>query len=110
MPTVLDVDEIHTPEYEQTTLRVEEEHELAQELKQPKEDAERTESTASRGKGLQQEESATSSMQQGLEPEPEHETKQEVIPEGGVSSPQGKRRHEQRVVGREYNAYRRNWL
>jgi hypothetical protein len=31
MPTVVDVDEIHTPEYEKTTLHVEEEKEPAQE-------------------------------------------------------------------------------
>ena len=59
MPTVVDVDEIHTPEYEQTTLHVEEEQELAQEPKQSEEDAKQTESDASRGKGRQHAEPTT---------------------------------------------------
>jgi hypothetical protein len=52
MPTVVDVNKIHTLEYEHTTLYVEEEKELAQEPEQPKEDAKWIESNASRGKGL----------------------------------------------------------
>jgi hypothetical protein len=60
-----------------------------------------TKSDVSRGKGPQQEEPAMGSMQQGLEPEPEHEIEQEVVPEGGVSSPQGKNkvREESSVQG-----------
>jgi hypothetical protein len=56
MPTVVDVDEIHTPEYEQTTLHVEEEQEPTQEPEQLEEDVEWMKSDASRGKGPQQEE------------------------------------------------------
>jgi hypothetical protein len=52
MPTVMNVDEIQTPEYEPTTTHVEEEQSTTPE------DAERTESNASRGKGPQQEEHA----------------------------------------------------
>jgi hypothetical protein len=52
MPTVLDVDEIHTPEYEPTMMHVEEEKNPAQEVEQPKEDVERTESDTSKGKGM----------------------------------------------------------
>jgi len=40
MPTMVDVEKIHTPEYKQTTLHVEEEKELAQDLEHPKEDVE----------------------------------------------------------------------
>jgi hypothetical protein len=85
-PTVVDVDEIHTPEYEKTTLHVEEEKESTQEPEQLVEDVEQTESDASRGKGPQEAEPAMESTQQGLEPEPE----QEMEKEGGVPSPQGK--------------------
>jgi hypothetical protein len=92
MPTVMDVDEIHTPEYEPTTTQVEEEQNPSQEVGQPEEDAERTESDTSRGKGPQQEEHAMDSVQQGLEPEEEHETEHQGIPEVGVSSPQGKKK------------------
>jgi hypothetical protein len=67
MPTVVDVDEIHTPEYEQTTLHVEEEKEPTQEPEQLVEDVEQMESDASRGKGPQEAELAMDSMQQGLE-------------------------------------------
>jgi hypothetical protein len=63
MPTVVDVAEIHRPEYKQTTLHVEEEQEPAQEPEQPEEDVERTEYDVSSRKGTQQEEPATGSMQ-----------------------------------------------
>jgi hypothetical protein len=56
MTKIVDVDEIHTPEYEPTTMHVEEERNLTQEVKQPKEDAERTKYDTFRGKGMQQEE------------------------------------------------------
>jgi hypothetical protein len=108
MPTVVDVDEIHKLKYEQTTMHVEEEKEPAQEPKQSIEDIKRMESDAFKGKGMQQEEPAMGSTQHGLELELEHETKQEVVPEGGVSSYKGIKRHEQRVVCRAYNAYRCN--
>jgi hypothetical protein len=68
MPTVVDVDEIHTPEYEKTTLHVEEEQEPTQEPEQLVEDVEQTKSDASRGKGPQEAEPTMDSMQQGLEP------------------------------------------
>jgi hypothetical protein len=51
MPTVVDVDEIHTPEYEQTTLHVEEEKEPAQEPEQPEEDVEQMNPTRPGEKG-----------------------------------------------------------
>jgi hypothetical protein len=96
MPTVMDVDEIHTPEYEPTTTHIEEEQNPTQEAEQPEEDAERTESDASRGTRIQQEEHATDSTQQGLEqgrePEADHETELEAMPTVGVSSPQGKKK------------------
>jgi hypothetical protein len=47
MPTVVDVDEIHTSEYEPTTMHVEEEQNPTQEVRKPEEDAERTKSDAS---------------------------------------------------------------
>jgi hypothetical protein len=90
MPTVVDVDEIHTPEYEPTMMHVEEEKNPAQEVEQLEEDAERTKSDASRGKGMQQEEHAMGSTQQGLEPEEQQRTGHQDIPTVGVSSPQGK--------------------
>jgi hypothetical protein len=79
-----------------TTTHMEEEQNPAQGGWQPEEDAERTESDVSRGKGMQQEEQATDSTQQGLEqglePEEDHETELEAIPIVGVSSPQGKKK------------------
>jgi hypothetical protein len=96
MPTVVDVDEIHTPKYEPTTMHVEEEQNASQEVGQSEENAERTESDASRGKGSQKEEQAMGSIQQGLEqglePKEGHETERKAIPEVGVSSPQGKKK------------------
>jgi hypothetical protein len=71
MSTVVDVDEIHTPEYEQTTLHVEEEQESTQEPEQLGEDVVQMKSDTSRGKGPQGAEPAMESTQQGLEPEPE---------------------------------------
>jgi hypothetical protein len=74
MPTVVDVDEIHTPEYEQTTLHVEEEKKPTQEPEQLEEDVERTKSDASRGKGpCNKKNQPWVPLQQGLEsPEPEN--------------------------------------
>jgi hypothetical protein len=51
MPTILDVDDIHTLEYQTYTMQVEEERNPSQEAGQPEDDTERTESDASRGKG-----------------------------------------------------------
>jgi hypothetical protein len=51
MPTVVDVDEIQTLEYDKTTLHVEEKQEPAQKPEQLVEDVEWTESNMSRGKG-----------------------------------------------------------
>jgi hypothetical protein len=52
VPTVVDVDEIHTPEYEPNTMRVEEEHNPEQEVGKPEDDVERTKSDMRReGKG-----------------------------------------------------------
>ena len=67
MPTVVDVDEIHTPEYEKTTLHVQEEQEHAQEPGKLVEDIEWMKFDVSRGKGLQEEELATTFTQQDLE-------------------------------------------
>jgi hypothetical protein len=54
MHTVVYVDKINTPEYEQTTLHVEEEKEPVKDPEQPVEDTKWTESNASRGKGPQE--------------------------------------------------------
>jgi hypothetical protein len=56
MPTIVDVNEIHTSDYEPITTWVDEEQNPAQEVGQPKEDVKRTKSDASRGKHPQQEE------------------------------------------------------
>jgi hypothetical protein len=96
---MVDVDKIHTLEYEKTTFHVEEEKEPAQEPKQQEEDVEQTKSDASRGKRLQQEESTIGSMQWGLDSKLEHETKKEAIQEGGVLSPQWKNKvREKRIM------------
>jgi hypothetical protein len=39
VPTIVDVDEIHTPEYEPNTMQVEEEHNLEKEVVKPEDDA-----------------------------------------------------------------------
>jgi hypothetical protein len=52
MPIVMDVDEIHTPEYEPTTMHIEEEQNLSQKAEHMEEDTERTKFDASRGKGM----------------------------------------------------------
>jgi hypothetical protein len=62
MPTMVDVDEIHTLKYEKNTLHVEEGNEPTQEPKQLVEDVERKESDVSRGKGSQEEELTMDSM------------------------------------------------
>jgi hypothetical protein len=62
MPIVVDVDEIQTPEYEKTTLHVEEEKDLEKLV----EDVKQMESDASRGKWPQEAESAMDSKEQGL--------------------------------------------
>jgi hypothetical protein len=67
MTTLVDMDEIHTLEYKNTTLHVEEDQEPAhdpeqleedqepaQDPEQPEEDVERMKSEASRGQGPQQ--------------------------------------------------------
>jgi hypothetical protein len=59
MPTVVDVYEIHMPEYEPTTTNIEKEQNPAHEVEQLKEDVERTKSDASKGTRIQQEEHAT---------------------------------------------------
>jgi hypothetical protein len=51
IPTVVDVDEIHTPDYDQTTLHVEEDQELVQEVEQLEEDAKQKKYDTSKGKG-----------------------------------------------------------
>jgi hypothetical protein len=71
MPTVVDVDEIHTPEYEPHSTQVEGEQNPSQEVRHPKEDLERIESNMSRGKGPQHEEHAMGSVKQGLQLEEE---------------------------------------
>jgi hypothetical protein len=53
MPTIVDVNVIHTLEYELNTIHIEEEQNPAHEVGQP-EDAQRTKSDSSRGKGPQQ--------------------------------------------------------
>jgi hypothetical protein len=40
IPTIVYVDEVHTPKYEKSTLHVEEEQEPAQDPEQPEEDIE----------------------------------------------------------------------
>jgi hypothetical protein len=72
--------------------QVEEEENPSQEVGQPEEDTERTESDTSRGKGPQHEEHAMGSVQQGLEPKEEQEIEQEGIPEVRASSPRGKKK------------------
>jgi hypothetical protein len=104
MPTVVDVDEIHTPEYEQTTLHVEEEQESTQEPEQLGEDVVRTEPDASRGKGPQGAKPTMESTQQGLGAG----TRAGNRARGGVPSPQGKKRCEQKPVRRAYNAPRQS--
>jgi hypothetical protein len=59
MPTIMDVENIHTPEYETNTTHIEEDKNPTQEARQLEEDVERIESDVSRGKGMQQEEHAT---------------------------------------------------
>jgi hypothetical protein len=58
-PVVVDVDELHTPEYETNLVTVEEEKNPAQEVGPMEEDPERTESDNSRGQGKRQTEQAT---------------------------------------------------
>jgi hypothetical protein len=53
MPKIVDVDEIHTPEYEPHTTQVEEEINPSQETEKLEEDTERIESDVSKGKGPQ---------------------------------------------------------
>jgi hypothetical protein len=50
-PVVVDVDELHTPEYETNPVIVEEEHNPTQEVGPMEEDPERTEFDNSRGQG-----------------------------------------------------------
>jgi hypothetical protein len=82
--------------YEPTTTHIEEEQNLSQEAKHPEEDVEWTKYDTSMGKGMQQEEQATYSTQQGLEqgqePEADCETKLEAMPTVGVLSPQEKKK------------------
>jgi hypothetical protein len=63
MPIVVDVDEIHTPEYMKTTLHVEEEQEPTQEPEQLVEDVERMESDTFKGKESYEAELTMDSMQ-----------------------------------------------
>jgi hypothetical protein len=53
MPTIVDVNEIHTPGYEPMTMKVEEEQNPTHEAGKLEEDAKRTKSDTSRGKGTQ---------------------------------------------------------
>jgi hypothetical protein len=53
MPTIMDVDEIHTLEYGPTRTQVEEEQNPSQEVEKPEEDVEKAKFDASRGKGTQ---------------------------------------------------------
>jgi hypothetical protein len=87
---VVDVDELHTPEYETNPVTVEEEQNPVQEVGQMEEDPERTESDTSRGQGPRQTEQAMGSVPQSHEPEVGQEVVHEGVPEVGASSPQAK--------------------
>jgi hypothetical protein len=90
VPIVVDVDEIHTPEYKTNPVTVEEEQNPAQEVGQMEEDTERTESDTSRGQGPRQAEKVMGSVPQSHEPEVGQEVVHEGVPEVGASSPQAK--------------------
>jgi hypothetical protein len=113
MPTVMDVDEIHTPEYDPTTTHIEEEQNTTQAAGQPEEDAERTKFNVFMGKGMQQEEQATDSTQQGLEQGPrtrkDCEKECEAIPAVGVLSPQGKKKASTESSAQGVQQKQENW-
>jgi hypothetical protein len=49
VPIVVDVDELHTPEYTKNLVTIEEEHNQVQEARKLEEEMERTKSDTSRG-------------------------------------------------------------
>jgi hypothetical protein len=53
VPIVVDVDELHTPEYATNPVTIEEEHNPTQEVRKLEEEMERTKSDTSRGPGPQ---------------------------------------------------------
>jgi hypothetical protein len=69
VPVVMDVDELHTPEYETNLVMVEEEQNPMQEARQMEEEIKRTKSDTSRGQGPRQTEQAMGSEPQSHEPE-----------------------------------------
>jgi hypothetical protein len=96
---VVDVDELHTPEYEANLVTVDEEAEPgrrgaepSQEVGQIEEDTERIESDTSRGPRPRQVEKNTVSAPQSHELEVGQETIHEDVPEVGASPPQSKRK------------------
>jgi hypothetical protein len=92
IPIVIDVDEINTPEYDPHTTQVVEERNPSQEARHSEEEVETKTSDGSRGKEPQQCDQTIDSLQQGLDPEEEHETENQSVPEVRGSSPQGKKK------------------